>query len=324
MPATKNELMTSTRIKAVGGTRGLRVGRDHHSVLSRAGAPVGDPKAGQHHDDDDIGQRLDELGGDASALEPDLRRIEDPEQQSPQRRAGGRAAPEIKGRQRDKSPPSRDSLVEQADNADRQIGAGQAGHGAGEHRRYVADRQAATGRPRAPSPRRRRSRAASVPTACASARTSIAGTIAQANQVSASWRERIGAHNWNAVEKGDVQARKHHDPRRIIRAGNTVRCSSTGNARGPATATVKPRPTMISLARNRVITSDIARPTRAPIAPAATVASAALEVAAETSTATSAPASIIDSRPILTRPPIRLTNPPIAASRIGVVIMSAA
>ena len=51
---------------------------------------------------------------------------------------------------------------------------------------------------------------------------------------------------------------------------------------------------------------------------------ATLPVAADTSTAASAPASIIDSSPILTRPPMRLTMPPIAASNIGVVISIAA
>jgi hypothetical protein len=92
----------------------------------------------------------------------------------------------------------------------------------------------------------------------------------------------------------------------------------------PAVATVKPRPTMTSLAERRVMTRDMAKPTTAPAASAANVARPELPVFAETITATSAPANIMDSRPRLTRPPIRLTRPPMAASRIGVVIISAA
>ena len=80
---------------------------------------------------------------------------------------------------------------------------------------------------------------------------------------------------------------------------------------------------MISLARRRVTMSDMARPTKAPTADAAAVPRNALPVAEETCTATSAPASIIDSSPRLTRPPTRLTKPPIAAKRIGVVVNSA-
>ena len=62
----------------------------------------------------------------------------------------------------------------------------------------------------------------------------------------------------------------------------------------------------------------------APTASAAANAAPTLPVAAETSTAASAPASIIDSSPMLTRPPMRLTIPPIAVSKIGVVISNAA
>ena len=80
---------------------------------------------------------------------------------------------------------------------------------------------------------------------------------------------------------------------------------------------------MISLAPSRVTVSDMASPVTAPARSAARRAAGQLPLAAETITATSAPISIIDSRPILTRPPTRLTRPPIAASRIGVVISMA-
>ena len=82
---------------------------------------IGDAQAGQHDDDDDIGQRLDEVGRHAVTLETDLRRVEETEQQRAERRAPRALAAEIERRQRDEAAPAGDALVEQPDDADREM-----------------------------------------------------------------------------------------------------------------------------------------------------------------------------------------------------------
>ena len=91
----------------------------------------------------------------------------------------------------------------------------------------------------------------------------------------------------------------------------------------PATATSKPMPATISFAPSRVITSENGAAMIAPIRRAAMQARSHDCVADETTSATKAPASIMASTPMFTRPPIRFSIPPMAVSRSGVVTTKA-
>ena len=152
----------------------------------------------------------------------------------------------------------------------------------------------------------------------------VAGTSTQASQVNGSWPRDDGAEDRHVASQGMSRRGSITTPGRIVGAGDAdTRLSATKRTR-PAKATLKPRPTMISLAPSRVTMSDMASPITPPARTAASSASSQLPSPPRPGPPTSAPASIIDSSPRLTRPPMRLTKPPIAASSTGVVISSAA
>ena len=122
------------------------------------------------------------------------------------------------------------------------------------------------------------------------------------------------AENRDAVEKWKVEARQHDDAGRIVGAGDAIGAlQEEANQSRDRDVEAQPDDDLVGAKPRDDEGHREAK--EGPGRSSSNVAKRRARGRRGTSTATSAPASIIDSRPKLTRPPMRLTRPPIAASK---------